>query len=102
VHAWHLYPIRVSPLLAGGRDLVATALAELGIGTSVHFIPIHKLGYFRRFVTRSNEAMPGAEALFPTLLSLPMYPRLKDEQVDAVCDALTELSQSDISLEEVR
>lgn len=93
-HAWHLYPIRVDARVGGGRDQVIEQLCARGIGTSVHFIPVHRFDYFKRYATNGGRDMPGAEALFPTLLSLPMYPRLRDEQVDAVCDALLELSET--------
>ena len=99
-HAWHLYPIRVDLPEAGGRDQVITTLAESGIGTSVHFIPVHQLTYFRRVAVRATEAMPGADALFPRLLSLPMYPRLRDEQVDAVCEALAASADSFVPMED--
>ena len=98
-HSWHLYPIRVHLPLPGGRDMIMASLASLGIGTSVHFIPVHHLGYFRRVAVRGGDDMHGADTLFPTLLSLPLYPRLRDEQVDAVCAALTQLTESHIPTE---
>ena len=101
-HAWHLYPIRVDARVGGGRDHVIEHLCTLGIGTSVHFIPVHRFDYFKRYDAGAGGGMPGAEALFPTLLSLPMYPRLRDEQVDAVCDALARLSETRSLSEEIR
>lgn len=98
-HSWHLYPIRVHLPSPGGRDKIIASLAGLGIGTSVHFIPVHHLGYFRRVAVRGGDDMHGADTLFPTLLSLPLYPRLRDEQVDAVCAALTQLTESHIPTE---
>ena len=88
VHAWHLYPVRITPSARLDRDQVVAELGAQGIGTSVHFIPIHELAYFRRLGVGADSPKPGADALFPTLLSLPMYPRLSDDQVDQVCDAL--------------
>jgi dTDP-4-amino-4,6-dideoxygalactose transaminase len=88
-HAWHLYPIRIdTPALT--RDEAIAALSERGIGTSVHFIPVHQLSYFGRACTTPAGGLPGADALFEQLLSLPMYPRLTDQQVDMVCDVLAE------------
>jgi dTDP-4-amino-4,6-dideoxygalactose transaminase len=101
-HAWHLYPVRLRLNTADGRDRAIQALAELGIGTSVHFIPVHQLTHFRQVAVRALAPMPGADALFPTLLSLPMYPRLADDQVDAVCQALTRLVRSQLSMEDSR
>ncbi|MGZ4501200.1 MAG: DegT/DnrJ/EryC1/StrS family aminotransferase [Nocardioidaceae bacterium] len=88
-HAWHLYPIRIdTPALT--RDEAMTLLRDRGVGTSVHFIPVHQLSYFGRNSTTPAGGLPGADVLFEQLLSLPMYPRLTDQQVDVVCDVLTE------------
>jgi dTDP-4-amino-4,6-dideoxygalactose transaminase len=86
-HAWHLYPVRVQPTSPATRDEVIRALARHSIGTSVHFIPIHRLRHFTR-TTSAPTPLTGAEQLFEQLVSLPMYPRLTDSQVDAVCLAL--------------
>ena len=99
VHAWHLYPVRIPPWWPA-RDDVITDLDAAGIGTSVHFIPIHRLGHFRKYASGAGRDMRGAEALFPSLVSLPMYPRLTDEQVDAVCLALDESRQSQLEKRE--
>lgn len=101
-HAWHLYAIQVGAGIAGGRDRIVDLLSERGIGTSVHFIPVHRLGYFKRYATDPGRDLAGAEALSSTLLSLPMYPRLRDDQVDAVCDALTQLCESTQPMQEIR
>ncbi|HEY3531217.1 MAG TPA: DegT/DnrJ/EryC1/StrS aminotransferase family protein [Nocardioides sp.] len=85
VHAWHLYPIRVAD---GLRDHVQAELAGKEIATSVHFIPVHRLSWFRVSCTLPAGGLPGADRLFDQLLSLPMYPRLRDDQVDAVCEAV--------------
>lgn len=87
-HAWHLYPVQLLPGAGPGRDDVADALAHRGIGTSVHFIPVHHLTWLRDVVDVAPGGLPGADELFARVLSLPMYPRLTDRQVDVVCDAL--------------
>ncbi|HEY3509413.1 DegT/DnrJ/EryC1/StrS family aminotransferase [Kribbella sp. NPDC051137] len=96
-HAWHLYPVRLR--LNGGidRDEIIAALSERGIGTSVHFIPVHRLAYFGQAALIPSTGLTGADALFDQLLSLPMYPRLTDGQVDAVCAAITGIAYQGIS-----
>ncbi len=89
-HSWHLYPVRVGHGVAATRDGVARRLAAQDIGTSVHFIPIHRLSYFHRIVSIPPGGLPGADALFEHELSLPIYPRLTDDEVDRVCDALVD------------
>ncbi len=84
VHAWHLYAVRLAD--ATRRDHVARALAEQGIGTSVHFIPVHRLTHFAGL---APDGLPGADRMFDRLLSLPLYPRLTADQVDRVASVLT-------------
>lgn len=91
-HAWHLYVVRVGPRFGMSRDELAVRLAERGIGSSVHFIPLHRLGYFRRTTLRPAGGLPGADTLFPRLLSLPLHPGLSENQVDRVCAALVQLA----------
>ncbi|MDH6108517.1 dTDP-4-amino-4,6-dideoxygalactose transaminase [Kitasatospora sp. MAP12-15] len=91
-HAWHLYVVRVRPAFGMSRDELVVKLAERGIGSSVHFIPLHRLGYFRRAALRPAGGLPGADLLFPQLLSLPLHPGLTEAQVDRVCAALGRLA----------
>ena len=88
-HAWHLYVVRIKEAFGPGRDEVASRLGARGIATSVHFIPVHHLPWLR-----SRSLMPtplmGSEQAFAELLSLPLYPALTDDDVDAVCEALVD------------
>jgi dTDP-4-amino-4,6-dideoxygalactose transaminase len=70
------------------RDALAAHLGERGIGTSVHFIPIHHLPYLRSVSVLPTSGLAGADALFAELLSLPMSAGLADDEVDAVCAAV--------------
>jgi dTDP-4-amino-4,6-dideoxygalactose transaminase len=93
-HAWHLYIVRIHPRPFGiDRDTAAERLAEAGIGTSVHFIPVHHLPYFRKLLgLEACGELSAADQIFPRLLSLPMFPGLTDSDVDRVCEALTGLA----------
>ncbi|MFF7277773.1 DegT/DnrJ/EryC1/StrS family aminotransferase [Streptomyces griseorubiginosus] len=84
-HARHLQVVRVTESYGTGRDELVERLAEHGIGTSVHFIPLHHMPYFRRSAIIPAGGLPGADALFPQLLSLPLYPHLPERSVDRVC-----------------
>nr|WP_079142344.1 DegT/DnrJ/EryC1/StrS family aminotransferase [Streptomyces sp. LUP30] len=92
-HACHLYAVRVTPEYGRSRDELSELLAERGIGTSVHFIPLHHMPYFRATATIPPGGLPGADALFPQLLSLPLHLELADSAVDRVCDELARLAQ---------
>lgn len=92
-HAWHLYIVRVLDEFGLHRDSVVDMLAVQGIGTSVHFIPVHHQPYFRDLVgPDACASLPVADALFPRLLSLPLHPGLSDADVAAVCDAIAALA----------
>jgi dTDP-4-amino-4,6-dideoxygalactose transaminase len=67
------------------RDSVRDSLQEQGIQTSVHYPPIHSFSAFRSGATRP---LPRTEAVASRLLTLPLYGRMTDEQVESVVDAL--------------
>lgn len=87
-HAWHLYVVRITPDFGMGRDEVSAHLAERGIGSSVHFIPVHHMPHFQQTAVLPPGGLPGADAAFSEVLSLPMYPGMTDADVDHVADAL--------------
>jgi dTDP-4-amino-4,6-dideoxygalactose transaminase len=93
-HAWHLYIARIDRRAFGmDRDTVSERLADAGIGTSVHFIPVHHLPYFRDLLgLEACGELASADRIFPQLLSLPMHPGLTDSDVDRVCEALAGLA----------
>jgi dTDP-4-amino-4,6-dideoxygalactose transaminase len=86
-HGWHLFVVRVNAWAKVTRDELSERLALEGVGTSVHFIPLHHLTCYRGGV-----AMPvplaGADVVFPRLLSLPMYPSLTRDEVSRVCSVI--------------
>lgn len=91
-HAWHLYVVQVEPAFGMGRDALIAALAERGIGTSVHFIPVHHFPYFRRLLDPELlGSHPGADAAFERIVSLPLFPGMTLEEVDRVCETLASL-----------
>jgi dTDP-4-amino-4,6-dideoxygalactose transaminase len=88
-HAWHLYAIRIdAERLRIGRDAFIEELRARGIGTSVHFIPIHTHPYFRERLGVGPGDYPVAERVYEGLISLPLYPRMRDEDVTRVVDAV--------------
>jgi dTDP-4-amino-4,6-dideoxygalactose transaminase len=87
--AWHLFVVRLDvDRLRVDRGAVIEALRERGIGTSVHFIPLHRHPYYRRTLGADAGDFPGAEDLFRRCISLPLYPGLAPEDVERVADAL--------------
>jgi dTDP-4-amino-4,6-dideoxygalactose transaminase len=88
-HAWHLYAIQVNTnVLRANRDTVIDALKARNIGTSVHFIPLHLHPYYRSQYGYKRGDFPNAEHFFDREISLPLYPRMTDDDVEDVITAV--------------
>lgn len=92
--AWHLYVLRLNEeALSIDRDRFIDELAELNIGTSVHFIPVHVHPYYRDKYGYSPGDFPVAYGNFKRMLSLPLNPGLSDGDVSDVIDAVLHLAR---------
>ena len=82
---WHLYAAQIDFAAAGvTRATLMARLREDGIGTQVHYIPLHWQPYYR---DRYGElSLPGAEAFYQGTLALPLYPSMHDDDVDRVAE----------------
>jgi UDP-4-amino-4,6-dideoxy-N-acetyl-beta-L-altrosamine transaminase len=90
-HAWHLYPIQLKlEELNCTREEFVDALAKENIGTSVHFIPLHLMPYYRNKGLKEGD-FPCAENAFRRLISLPLFPKMSDEDLESVVQALRKL-----------
>jgi dTDP-4-amino-4,6-dideoxygalactose transaminase len=87
-HSLHLYVVRIDPGAAGAdRDEYQRALVEENIGTSIHFLPVHTLTYYReRFPDQPT--LPVAERAGREVLSLPLSPAHSDADIADAIDAL--------------
>ena len=85
----HLYVIRLrTGTLAIDRDEFIRRLAELGVGTSVHYIPLHLMPYYRDRYRLKPQDFPVSLDAYSRALSLPIYPGLSDDQVARVVEAI--------------
>lgn len=92
-HAWHIFAVR---LRGDGTDsepraALIDALAERGIGTSVHYIPLHRQPYWRDRYGLEPSAFPHADRAYHNIVSLPLYTKMTDVQQDRVIKAMHEL-----------
>lgn len=95
VHAHHLYVLKLNPeALAIGRDRFIVELKERGIGTSVHFIPLHMHPYYRKTFGYRPEDLPVARALYERSVSLPIYSKMTDDDVARVIEAVRALAKA--------
>ncbi len=83
LHAYHLYVVRVDD-----RAGVYARLRERGVGSQIHYIPVHLHPYYREQLGTGPGLCPVAEAAYEEILSIPMYPALTDGQVEQVIEEL--------------
>ena len=94
-HAWHLYILRIRPeTLDIDRNQFIEELKAVGIGTSVHFIPLHLHPYYQREYGYKKGDFPNAEDAFSRCLSLPIYPGLTDEEINRVLTSVDKVVQA--------
>jgi dTDP-4-amino-4,6-dideoxygalactose transaminase len=86
---WHLYVIRLADDM--DRDATIDALKAHGIGTAVHFLPVHMHPYYRERFGYKDGDYPVAEREFRRMISLPIYPLMRDKDVDRVVAAVRDV-----------
>jgi dTDP-4-amino-4,6-dideoxygalactose transaminase len=91
VHAWHLYVVRLAPQARIGRDALIQGLSDRGIGTSVHYVPLHRHPYWRDRYRLTPEQFPHADAAYQAMVSLPLFTAMSDADLERVIAALHEL-----------
>ena len=92
VHSWHLYVLQLNlDELQISRDHFIEILAEMGIGTSVHYIPLHFHPYWQETYDLRGEDFPKSSQAFTRIVSLPNYPKMTDEQVEKVITTVREV-----------
>jgi dTDP-4-amino-4,6-dideoxygalactose transaminase len=91
-HAWHLYVLRLNlDRIAISRDVFLAEMRRRQIGTSVHFIPVHLHAYYRDKYGYAPQDFPVAYAEYQRMLSLPCSPRMQDQDVQDVIEAVIEV-----------
>jgi dTDP-4-amino-4,6-dideoxygalactose transaminase len=87
-HAWHLYVLRLASDAPVKRDHFIELMANMGIGTSVHFIPLHLHPYWRDRYNLKITDFPQSQQLFEQSVSLPLYSKLAEIDQEAVIAAV--------------
>jgi UDP-4-amino-4,6-dideoxy-N-acetyl-beta-L-altrosamine transaminase len=88
--AWHLSVALIDFAAAGiGRGAVMRGLREHGVGTQVHYVPVHGQPYYRRTVETPD--LPGTARYYARCLSLPLFPAMADGDVARVVDRLAQV-----------
>jgi dTDP-4-amino-4,6-dideoxygalactose transaminase len=88
VHSWHLYVIQLRNDVKVPRDLFIERLFAQGIGSSVHYIPLHLHPYWRDTYKLTPEMFPASQGVFERTVSLPLYTRMTEIDVARVVAAV--------------
>jgi len=95
-HAWHIYAIRLRAKVGNldMRQRFIENLSENGIGTSVHYIPLHRQPYWAQSYALRPKDYPQADQAYHGLVSLPLYTKMTDDDQRRVIDAVTKLAKN--------
>lgn len=89
ITAWHLYPILIDfTKLSMSKGELVSRLKAKGIGTQVHYIPVHTQPYYQK---RAQPHLPGVEMYYKAVLSLPLYPLLSQEGQRYIINSIIQL-----------
>lgn len=88
LHSWHIYVLRLREDAPVGRDAVIEALFAAGIGSSVHYIPLHQQPYWRERYGLRAEDFPHSQKAYESTFSLPLYSRMTLADAERVAAVL--------------
>lgn len=76
--AWHIYTILLNGM---DRDKFFSKMREKGIGVNVHYIPIYRFSYYQEHFNISSNNFPVTEKVFSKIVTLPLFPKMADDEV---------------------
>lgn len=91
VHAWHLFVIRLKADINISRDDFIQLLGEKGVGTSVHYKPLHRQPYWKKRYQLKIENFPVSESAYREMISIPLYTAMTFEQQDYIINSIVEI-----------
>jgi dTDP-4-amino-4,6-dideoxygalactose transaminase len=90
-HSWHLFPIIIRPEAPVSRNEFIIQMEKAGIGTSVHYKPLHRMTYYKETYLLDPNDFPNTERIWNGTVSLPIYPDLTDEELEYICQTIKEI-----------
>ena len=87
-HAWHLFVLRLTDGATVTRDELIQALSDAGIGTSVHYVPLHRQPYWQGRYGLRPEQFPQADKAYQRMFSIPLFTAMSDDEQGRVIAAL--------------
>lgn len=98
IHAYHLYVIKLNTaLLKATRSEIFSALRAEGIGVNVHYIPVHLHPFYREKFGTALGLCPIAEQCYEQIISLPIFPRMSEDDIDDVVNAVFKVTEAFVS-----
>jgi dTDP-4-amino-4,6-dideoxygalactose transaminase len=91
LHSWHMFPISLREDAGVSRDDLIAELNARGIGTSVHYRPLHEMTYWKQRQRCVPSEFPVATRYFAGAVTLPLFPAITDAQIDRVIAAVREI-----------
>jgi dTDP-4-amino-4,6-dideoxygalactose transaminase len=87
-NSWHLFSIKIRPEAPISRSEFMKLMANSGIGTSVHYKPLHRMSYYKDAYKLDPEDFPNTEQIWKGTVSLPIYPELKNNELEYICQTI--------------
>jgi len=97
-HSWHLFPVVLNDSAHISRNEFIEKMADLGIGTSVHYKPLHHMTYYKETYNLDSADYPNAERVWKGTVSLPLYPFMDLEDLKYVCESVISILASEKDL----
>jgi dTDP-4-amino-4,6-dideoxygalactose transaminase len=94
IHSWHLFVINLLPTAKITRDEFILHMSNAGIGTSVHFIPLHLQPYWKNKYNLAVTDFPNANEYYHTTVSLPLYTKMTIKDQQRVIDTIKQILRS--------
>lgn len=90
-HSWHLFQIVIHDNARINRNEFMKKMSEAGIGTSVHYKPLHLMTYYKKNYDLAPGEFPNTEKTWRGNVSLPIYPFITNEELMYICDTIKKL-----------
>ncbi len=97
--SWHLYVVRLKGKAASLRDSLISELQDVGVGTSVHYRPLHAHQYYRENYEFVSGDFPIVDEVWPRMLSLPLFAGMTERDSQVVVDELSRALEKLTALE---
>jgi len=95
-HAWHLFPVILKENVPVTRNEFIEKMAAAGIGTSVHYKPLHRMSYYKNKYQLQASDFPNAEKTWMGNVSLPIFPYMKKIELEYICKTIEKILLSSI------